>query len=78
MAGGRLEKTTELVRSAAIETCVHFKLEVGEGCVWPPPPSRLQWLASSPPTLLVDHRPARGWAAQLTQVWVGVCMCRHL
>ena len=40
--------------------CVHFKLEVGEGCVWPSPPSRLQWLASSPPTSLVDRRPARG------------------
>ena len=29
---------------AASETCVHFKLAVGEGCVWPPPPSRLQQL----------------------------------
>ena len=68
MVGGRLAKTTELVRSAASETCVHFKLAVGEGCVWPTPPSRLQWLASSPPMLLVDRRPVRGLAGRLTRV----------
>ena len=63
MAGGRLAKTTELVRSAASETRVRFKLAVVDGCVWPSPPSRLQWLASSPPTSLVDRRPVLwdGW-----------------
>ena len=73
MAGGRLAKTTELVRSAASETCVRFKLVVGEGCVRPSPPSRLQWLASSPPTSLVNRRPVPGMAGRLTlELMVGM------
>ena len=73
MAGRRLAKTTELVRSAASKACVRFKLAVWEGCVWPPPPARLQWLASSPPTSLVSRRPVRGLAGRLTlELMVGL------
>ena len=60
-SGGREARKDYETRSFGCNReCVHFKLEVGEGCVWPSPPSRLQWLASSPPTSLVDRRPARG------------------
>ena len=41
----------ELVRSAASETCVRFKLAVGDGCVWPSPPSRLQARSREPCSL---------------------------
>ena len=72
---GGLRKTMELIRSAAkSRICVRFKLEVEEGGVCPPPPLRLQWLASSRPMSLVNHQSAIGVATRLMCVWVGACM----
>ena len=61
-SGGREAREDYGTRSFGcyIENCVHFKLEVEEWGVCPPPPSQLQWLASSPPTSLVDRRSTRG------------------
>ena len=76
---GGSRKTMELICLAAkSRICVCFKSEVEDGGVCPPPPSRLQWLASSPPTSLVAHRSAIGVATRLTCLWVGACVCRHL